>query len=124
MGLFDKHIKQIPSFAYRSEAFDYYFAKCIEEGKDEMMAAELADKFANIVAANKRLPDSPPAPMNTIEKGVYYANQIVAIKRDNPDLWDLVTSVAGGIIGGFTGGATVAAIQEPPQEKIDFNNLQ
>ena len=124
MGFFDKHIKPIPSFAYRSEAFDYYFAKLIGDGKDEMTAAELADKFTNLVAVNKRLPDSPPPPMNTIEKGVYYANQIVAIKRDNPDLWDLVTSVAGGIIGGFTGGATVATIQEPSQEQIDFNNLQ
>lgn len=123
MGLFDKHTNTVPRFAFRSEAFDYYFAKQIEAGKDEMLAAEQADKFANIVAANKRLPDSPPPPMNTIEKGVYYANQIVAIKRDNPDLWDLVTSVAGGLIGGFTGGAAVAAIQEPPQEHIDFDQL-
>lgn len=122
MGLFDKPIKQIPSFAYRSEAFDYYFAKCIEEGKDEMMAAELADKFANIVAANKRLPDSPPPPMNAIEKGVYYANQIASIKREHPDIWDLVTSVAGGLIGGFAGGTAVATI-EPPRQEIDFDKL-
>ena len=124
MKLFDKQTKPIPSFAYRSEAFDYYFAKLIEEGKDEMNAAEQADKFANIVATNKRLPDSPPPPMNTIEKGVFYAKQIVAIKQDNPELWDLATSVLGGIIGGFAGGTTAVAIQEPPTEKIDFNNLQ
>lgn len=124
MGLFDKPTKPIPSFAYRSEAFDYYFAKLIEEGKDEMSAAEQADKFANIVATNKRLPDTPPPPMNAIEKGVYYANQIASIKRDHPDIWDLLTSVAGGLIGGFTGGATAVAIQEPPTENIDFNNLQ
>ena len=124
MGLFDKPTKPIPSFAYRSEAFDYYFAKLIEEGKDEMSAAEQADKFANIVATNKRLPDTPPPPMNAIEKGVYYANQIASIKRDHPDIWDLLTSVAGGLIGGFTGGATAVAIQEPPTERIDFNNLQ
>lgn len=124
MGLFDKQTKPIPRFAYRSEAFDYYFAKLIEEGKDEMNAAEQADKFANIVATNKRLPDSPPPPMNTIEKGVFYAKQIVAIKQDNPELWDLATSVLGGIIGGFAGGTTAVAIQEPPTETIDFNNLQ
>lgn len=124
MGLFDKPTKLIPRFAYRSEAFDFYFAKLIEEGRDEMSAAEQADKFANIVATNKRLPDTPPPPMNAIEKGVYYANQIASIKRDHPDIWDLLTSVAGGLIGGFTGGATAVAIQEPPTENIDFNNLQ
>lgn len=124
MGLFDKQTKPIPRFAYRSEAFDYYFAKLIEEGRDEMSAAEQADKFANIVATNKRLPDSPPPPMNTIEKGVFYAKQIVAIKQDNPELWDLATSVLGGIIGGFAGGTTAVAIQEPTTENIDFNNLQ
>lgn len=123
MGLFDKQTKPIPRFAYRSEAFDYYFSKLIEEGKDEMSAAEQADKFANIVATNKRLPDTPPPPMNAIEKGVYYANQIASIKRDHPDIWDLATSVLGGIIGGFTGGATVATLQEPPSENIDFDKL-
>ena len=124
MALFDKQTKPIPRFAYRSEAFDYYFAKLIEEGKDEMSAAEQADKFATIIATNKRLPDSPPPPMNTIEKGVFYAKQIVAIKQDNPELWDLATSVLGGLIGGFAGGTTVATIQEPKRQEIDFENLQ
>ena len=124
MGLFNKGQKQVPRFAYRSEAFDYYFAKGIEEGKDEMVVAEQADKFADIVAKNKNLPDSPPPPMNAIEKGVYYAEQIASIKRNHPDIWDLVTSVAGGLIGGFAGGATVASAQEPTIEKIDFDKLE
>lgn len=122
MGLFDKR-KQIPSFNYRTEAFDYYFARSIEQGVDEMIAAEQAETFAKIVARNKHLPDAPKPPMSAIEQGVYYVNQIAAIKREHPDVWDLVTSVAGGIIGGFTGGATIASLQEPPQEKIDFENL-
>lgn len=124
MAFFSKEQKQVPRFAYRSEAFDYYFAKGVEEGKDEMVVAEQADKFADIVAKNKHLPDAPPPPMNAIEKGVYYANQIASIKREHPDIWELVTSVAGGLIGGFTGGATAVSIQEPPTENIDFNNLQ
>lgn len=124
MGFFDKNTRQVPHFSYRSEAFDYYFTRGIEDGKDEIVAAEQAEKFANIIATNKKLPDSPPPPMSVIEKGVYYANQIASIKRDHPDIWDLVTSVAGGLIGGFTGGGTVTAIQEPPTEHIDFNNLQ
>lgn len=124
MALFSKEQKQVPRFAYRSEAFDYYFMRSIEEGKDEMVAAEQADKFADIVAKNKRLPDSPPPPMNAIEKGVYYANQIASVKREHPDIWELVTSVAGGLIGGFAGGTTVATIQEPKRQEIDFENLQ
>lgn len=123
MRLFDKEHKQIPSFNYRTEAFDYYFTKSIDQGMDEILAAEQAEKFADIVARNKHLPDAPQPPMSVIEKGVYYANQIASIKRDHPDIWDLLTSVAGGLIGGFTGGATVASLQEPPHETIDFNNL-
>ena len=123
MALFGKH-KQVPHFAYRSEAFDYYFTKGIEEGKDEMVAAEQADKFADIVAKNKRLPDSPPPPMNALEKGLYYAEQIASARNKHPEVWDMLTSVAGGLIGGFTGGATVAVVQDPPRETIDFNNLQ
>ena len=123
MRLFDKEHKQIPSFNYRTEAFDYYFTKSIEQGMDEILAAEQAEKFADIVARNKHLPDAPQPPMSVIEKGVYYANQIASIKRDHPDIWDLLTSVAGGLIGGFNGGATVASLQEPPRETIDFNNL-
>ena len=123
MALFIKERKPIPSFNYRTEAFDYYFAKSIEQGMDEIVAAESAEKFADIVARNKHLPDAPQPPMNIIEKGVYYVNQVASIKRDHPDVWDLVTSVAGGLIGGFAGGATVTALQEPPQDKIDFDNI-
>lgn len=124
MGLFDKQAKPVPSFNYRTEAFDYYFAKNIEQGVDEIVAAEQAEKFAEIVARNKHLPDAPKPPMSAIEKGVYYVSQIASIKKDHPDIWDMVTSVAGGLIGGFTGGAAVASMQEPPQEKIDFDNLE
>ena len=123
MGFFDKHDKQVPHFAFRSEAFDYYFTKGIEDGKDEIVAAEQADKFADIVAKNKHLPDAPPPPMSVIEKGVYYANQIASIKREHPDIWDLVTGIAGGLIGGYTGGATAAHLQEPPTQEIDFETL-
>lgn len=123
MGLFDRHTKPVPSFNYRTEAFDYYFARSIEQGVDEIVAAEQAEKFAEIITRNKRLPDAPKPPMSVIEQGVYYANQIASIKREHPDIWDLLTSVAGGIIGGFTGGATAVAIQEPPSENIDFDKL-
>ena len=123
MVFFSKH-KQVPSFAFRSEAFDYYFAKALSEGKDEIVAAEQAEKFADIVAKNKHLPDAPPPPMTTIQKGVHYINQIVAIKNEHPELWSMATGVLGGLIGGFAGGATVASAQEPTIEKIDFDKLE
>lgn len=113
----------MPSFAYRTEAFDYYFAKSLSEGKDEIIAAEQAERFADIVAKNKRLPDSPPPPMTTIQKGVQYINQIVAIKNEHPEIWSMATSVLGGLIGGFAGGATAVTVQEPTIEKIDFDKI-
>lgn len=121
MGFFTKE-RQVPNFAYRSEAFDYRFAELVERGRDMTEAAKEASEFAKIIAENKRLPDAPPPELNAIEKGVMYAKQITAIKTENPEIWDLLTSVAGGIIGGFAGG-TAVAIQEPEQTKIDFDNL-
>lgn len=123
MGFFDRN-RQVPSFAYRSEAFDYCFAKLIAEGKEDVLAAEQAEKFADIVAKNKHLPDAPPPPMNALQKGVYYVKQIASIKEEHPEVWSLATGLLGGIVGGFTGGATASAIQEPPQESIDFDKLQ
>lgn len=123
MGIFDKRIKRVPSFAYRSEAFDYYFAKLIDDGKDEIIAAEQAEKFADIIAKNKKLPDSPPPPMNGLQKGVMYVKQIASLKEEHPEVWSLATGVLGGLIGGFTGIATVSTQEEPPQEHIDFEHL-
>lgn len=123
MGLFSKN-KQVPSFQFRTEAFDYYFARSIEQGLNEIIAAEQAEKFAEIIARNKHLPDAPPPPMNALQKGVYYVKQIASIKDEHPEVWSLATGLLGGLVGGFTGGATINAIQEPPKENIDFDNLQ
>ena len=122
MGIFTKD-RQVPTFRYLSEAFDYRFAELVERGRDMNEAAKEASEFAEIIATNKRLPDAPPPEMNAIEKGVYYAKQIAAVKQENPEMWEMLTSVAGGIIGGFTGGATVA-LAEPPTQHIDFTNLE
>jgi hypothetical protein len=121
MGIFTKD-RHVPTFAYRSEAFDYRFAELVERGYDLTDAAKEANEFAKIIAENKRLPDAPAPEMSIIEKGVYYAKQIADIKRENPDIWDMVTSVASGIIGGFAGGSVVA-LQEPQQTEINFDNL-
>lgn len=122
MGIIFSKERRVPNFNYRSEAFDYRFAELVGRGYDLTDAAKEASEFARIIAENKRLPDAPPPEMNTIEKGMYYARQIAAIKRDNPDVWDMLTSVAGGIIGGFTGGSAVA-LQEPQPADINFETL-
>ena len=122
MGIFARD-RQVPTFRYRSEAFDYCFADLMARGRDMNDAAKEASEFADTIATYKRLPDAPPPEMNAIEKGVYYAKQIVAVKQENPEMWDMLTSIAGGIIGGFTGGATVA-LAEPPTQHIDFTNLE
>ena len=112
--------KDIPQFYYRSEAFDYMFAQLVKKGKDMMDAAKQANEFADIIATNKKLPDAPPPPMNALDKGMMYLKQISAIKKENPEIWDMVTSAASGIIGGFSGSAT---IETPIETSIDFTNL-
>lgn len=113
--------KVIPEFTSRSQAFDYMFSHLVNKGRDMMEAAQQANSFADLIAQNKKLPDTPPKEMNTIEQGVAMVRQIASIKTEAPEVWDLVTSVAGGLIGGITGGTT--KLEEPPQNNIDFENL-
>lgn len=121
MGFFDKP-KPIPSFTSRAEAFDFMFSHQVNKGVDMLAAAEQANKFADIVAQNKKLPDAPQKPLNAIEKGMVYLKQLAELKSQNPDIWDMLTGIAGGVIGGFTGSPTTV-IEEPKPATIDFNNL-
>lgn len=114
--------KKVPSFSSRSEAFDFLFADLVEQGRDMMEAAEQAERFAEIVAKNKNLPDQPPRPMNGLEKGIGYVKQLAALKKENPEIWDMVTGVISGVAGGFAGGGSVA-IEEPVVQNIDFENI-
>ena len=86
-------------------------------------AAKEASEFAEIVSTNLQLPAAPPKPMNGIDTCLAYAKQISAIKRENPDVWEMLTGIASGVIGGFAGGSVVA-ITEPTTESIDFENLE
>jgi hypothetical protein len=78
--------KEVPSFTSRSEAFDYLFADLVENGRDMMEAAEQASKFADIVAKNKQLPDTPPKQLNGLEKGIGYMKQLATLKKENPEI--------------------------------------
>ena len=47
--------------------------------------------------------------------------QLAALKKENPEIWDMVTGALGGAIGGFSGGAV--AIEEPVIKDIDFESI-
>ena len=112
-------------FKSRAEAFNYMFAELYENGADPINAAERANSFADIIATNLGLPVEPEKPQSIIEKGVNVVKQVVVIKKEYPEVWDLVIGAIGGVIGAVTG--TKAALpDEPdePREPIDFNNLE
>lgn len=116
----------VPTFASRSQAFDYAFAEAVEKGVDMLTAAKQANEFADIVSANKGLPAAPPQPKNAIETAVGYVKQVAVIKQENPEVWELVTGAIGGLVSGFTlltAPSQQPAQQETPQE-IDFDELK
>ena len=113
--------KEMPTFGSKSEAFDYMFTDLVERGRDMMDAAEQAERFAEIVAKNKKLPDVPPKELNGLEKGIGYMKQLAALKKENPEIWDMVTGALSGVIGGFSGGGVT--IEEPVVKDIDFEAL-
>ena len=123
MGLFDRQLKTVPSFCSRSEAFDYLLASLVEDGVPIEEAANRANAFAEVVAKNKKLPNVPEKPKSTIEQGITVIQQVATVKRDYPEVWDLVTGALGGLIGGFA-GASIAENNEVQREQIDFENLK
>lgn len=117
--------KQIPDFSSRSQAFDYMFSYLAEKGEDLMTAARKADDFASVVARNKGIPDECPKPQTMMEKVVGYGKQIVTIKKDYPEVWDLAVGAIGGVIGAFVGvKATDESSSDDQPKEIDFDNLQ
>lgn len=90
-----------------------------------MQAAKKADDFAGVVARNKGIPDECPKPQSAMEKIVGYGKQIVTIKKDYPEVWDLAVGAIGGLVGAFVGvKATDAPAAEDETKDIDFNSLE
>ena len=54
MGFGFTRPKEVPSFDSRAAAFDYMFADLVERGRDMIEAAEQAERFADIIAKNKK----------------------------------------------------------------------
>ena len=120
-----KSDRKVPVFKSRAEAFNYMFAELYENGADPINAAERANSFADIISSNLGLPVEPEKPKSIIEQGVNVVKQVVVIKKEYPEVWDLVVGAIGGVIGAVAG--TKAALPDEPDEErepIDFNNLE
>lgn len=117
--------RKTPTFKSRAEAFNYMFAELYENGADPLNAAERANSFADIVATNLGLPKEPEKPQSMVEKTITIVKQVAVVKKEYPEVWDLVAGAIGGLIGAFTG---VKAAQPEEQEEartpLDFENMQ
>lgn len=122
MGLFTS-MRALPSFESRAEAFDFMVSERVSKGDDYAEAVERADKFADIIAKNKKLPTTTPKPKNGIEKAVGYVEQIVAVRKEHPEVWELVV----GLVSGFallSGKGQAPPPAEAKVEEIDFDNIK
>ena len=101
------------------------FAELYENGADPLNAAERANSFADIVATNLGLPSEPEKPQSMVEKTITIVKQVAVIKKDYPEVWDLVVGAIGGVIGAVAGvKATMPAEQEEEKTPLDFENMQ
>lgn len=126
MGFFTSD-KTIPNFQSRAEAFDFMVAERISKGDDYAEAVERADKFADIIAKNKKLPPIPPKPKDAIDTVVAYANKIASVKKDYPEVWELVVGSIGGLVSGFALLSSKEHTTPQPEikgEEIDFDKIQ
>lgn len=112
-------------FKNRAEAFNYMFAELYENGADPINAAERANSFADIVATNMCLPSEPEKPKSMVEKGINMVKQVAVIKKEYPEVWDIMVGAIGGVIGAFVGNKS-ATIEQEEQKTIplDFDNME
>lgn len=120
-----KSERKTPTFKSRSEAFNYMFTELYENGADPINAAERANSFADIVTTNLSLPNEPEKPQGTIEKTISFVKQVASVKKEHPEVWDLIVGAIGGVIGAVTGvKATQVEEREEERPPIDFDKLE
>lgn len=120
-----KSERKVPVFKNRAEAFNYMFAELYENGADPVNAAERANSFADIISANLGLPNEPEKPKGMVEQGIGLVKQIVVIKKEYPEVWDLIVGALGGIIGAVAGvKASSDDVQDVQPTPMDFDNME
>lgn len=113
---------QVPVFQSKAEAFDYMFTHLCAQGMDMMDAAQKAQTFAEIVAKNRALPDKPKGIMGQC---MDLMKQVSEVKKEYPDMWDIVSGVLGGVVGVVAGTKAVESSQDDePIEILDFDNME
>lgn len=121
-----KSDRKVPVFKSRSEAFNYMFTELYENGADPINAAERANSFADIVSTNLGLPSEPEKPKSMVEQGINMVKQVVVIKKEYPEVWDLIVGALGGVIGAFAGNKASSSddIQDVQPAQMDFDNME
>jgi hypothetical protein len=112
----------IPTFTSRAEAFDYMLTTLVGKGEDIMTAAEKAEAFADIVCRNRALPDKPKT---FVQQCVGALKEVSEVKREYPEMWEIVSGVLGGVVGVLAGSkASKETHDDSPVQPLDFDNMQ
>lgn len=112
----------IPTFTSRAEAFDYMLTTLVGKGEDIMTAAEKAEAFADIVCRNRALPDKPKT---FVQQCVGALKEVSEVKREYPEMWEIVGGVLGGVVGVLAGSkAKKETRDDSPVQPLDFDNMQ
>lgn len=121
-----KSDRKVPVFKSRAEAFNYMFTELYENGADPINAAERANSFADIISTNLGLPSEPEKPKSMVEQGINMVKQVVVIKKEYPEVWDLIVGAIGGIIGAVAGNKAASSddVQDVQPTPMDFENME
>lgn len=114
-------------FSSRGEAFAYMLKWQLEEKKaDPMEAAEKANQFADIFAANTGVPGKVEPEPKGIDKYMQLADKVVCYCDEHPKVVDYVTGAATFLVGLVLGKKEEQQQQIPPQvkEPINFENVE
>lgn len=112
----------VPVFNSRAEAFDYMLTTLVGKGEDIMDAAEKAETFADIVCRNRALPDKPKT---FVQQCVGALKEVSEVKREYPEMWEIVSGVLGGVVGVLAGSkAAKETHDDSPIQPLDFDNMQ
>lgn len=121
-----KSDRKVPVFKSRAEAFNFMFTELYESGADPINAAERANSFADIISSNLGLPSEPEKPKSMVEQGINMVKQVAVIKKDYPEVWDILVGAIGGVIGAVVGVKSTSPeeMEEARPAPLDFENME